>query len=444
VWYAVLVHPWQAPDEYLHYEYLRLLDAKRTLALTAQDRSSAIQWEVADTMWIFEHYRYRLIPTRPEAEFRQSRTPLGSRIFSTQPPLYYLISLPFYWASSHWSVLDQLYLLRLYSISWQILTVVLTYQLARLTFGATNRALVLSATTIVALWPQYTFISASYNNDNLAPALVTLSLYALLKGWHAEADGRWWLLACACAILSLSAKRTAVGIIPVVWLGSLVYAWVWLKSQKRVRQFMGGSILASSILNVLGLLILIWRPLRLPVWLAGMFRLDTGVLIRLASYLQNPFTVNMNWHWWFDFMLQSFWGNFGWLTVPLSPTWATLTQWTTIVILLGCLLGIMRTFGQPITVTRINRAGALSLYGLGLLFTLLSMMAQYIVAPDAYTPQGRYLFPFMAAFGILTVWGWAAWWPQRWQHIGLLLGLGTLVLFDSVCWAQTIIPFLYS
>jgi hypothetical protein len=72
------------------------------------------------------------------------------------------------------------------------------------------------------------------------------------------------------------------------------------------------------------------------------------------------------------------------------------------------------------------------------------MLAQYVIAPEAYAPQGRYLFPFIAAFSILAAWGWAAWWPRRWQNIALLSGMGALVLFDFVCWVQAIIPFFYS
>ena len=130
-WYTFLVLPWQAPDEFLHYEYMRLIDAKKSLNLHAEDRSADIQWPIARSLWTFEYFRYRNLPTPPQDWYLSTPTPVGSTVFSPQPPLYYLISLPIYWALGGQSLVTQLYALRLFSVMLLCVTVWLTFLLAR-------------------------------------------------------------------------------------------------------------------------------------------------------------------------------------------------------------------------------------------------------------------------------------------------------------------------
>ena len=471
VWYAAIVHPWQAPDEYLHYQQLRLFEAKRSLTITAEDVSSAIQWEVADSMLIFQHHRYRLLPTPPENVYRSIRLPLGgSGGYSTQAPLYYLLSLPIYWGTAALPVVTQLYALRLFSVTLYVATIWLTYQLARLIFqgqasagqasagqasagqasagqasaGPASQTIALASAALVALLPQYTFISASYNNDNMAPPLVAAALYAMFKSVQEQGRLRWLLFASALAILALTAKRTAIGVVPVLGLTLFACGLLWWRSGRPGLRAAGVFVVGLPLAGLAGLMLLLANPLPIPAQLTGMFRLGGNVLLQLTGYLQNPglLAERLNWGWSSRFALESFWGQFAWLTLRLDPSVIDATEWVTKFMMVGCVLGAVRAIRSRRCPGSGLRAFALSTMALGLLVTGLVMAVQYVI--DSFVaPQGRYLFSFISAFGILAVWGWRAFWPARWQDPATLLGLGLLMLLDILSWT-TIVSYFYS
>jgi len=445
LWYVAIVHPWQAPDEYLHYEYLRLIDAKKTLNLKAEDRTSEIQWDVAESMWLFEHYRYRNLPTLPESEFRSLPTPLGSRVFTPQPPLYYLLSLPIYWAVSSWPTLSQLYVLRVFSVLLQCLTVLMTYKLASLIFPATRqRTLVLVSAAIVATLPQYTFISASYNNDNLAPLLVAGSLYGVVRGFHDRGNGRWLVVAIACGLLSVTAKRTAAPILPILGLATVVFGFEWMRSRDMLRRVLGSIALVGSLAALAAVVGLVLFAVRIPQDLARHLRLAPDALLALANYWKNPATLaKVDWRWFLGESLESFWGQFGWLNVRLNPSLVSFIDWVSAVLAIGLAVGLWR-YRRSSEALPAPSLWALIILASGLLVGFLLMVSQYLVAPASYFPQGRYLFPFVSAFAILACWAWAALWPSPRQSQALIFGWISLVLFDVYCWGFTIIPFYYS
>jgi 4-amino-4-deoxy-L-arabinose transferase-like glycosyltransferase len=449
-WYAAIVHPWQAPDEYLHYQWVRLMDATRSVAITPQDMSSTIQWEVADTMWVFEHHRYRLLPTPPESLYRSLPMPLGP-YYNTQAPLHYLLSLPIYWATSSWPVVAQLYVLRLFSVILHVATVWLTYKLAKLIFqgppsrGQVSQTIALSSAGVVALLPQYTFISASFNNDNMTSPLVAATLFAMYKSVQEQGRLRWLLLASILAILAVTAKRTAIGIVPLMGLVVIACGLLWWRSGRPVLRVAGALIVGLPVVGLVGLVLILTNPAPIPAQLAGMLRLGTGALLQLAGYLNDPIQrVNrLDWSSWSHFVLESFWGQFAWLTIRLDPLVIDATEWVTKFMMTGCILGALRAFRSWRSPGSGLRAFALSTMALGLLITGALMAAQYVLEPIYYSPQARYLFPFISAFGILAIWGWRSWWPGKWQDPATLLGLGLLVLLDVIS-SATIISYFYS
>jgi hypothetical protein len=456
IWYAAIVHPWQAPDEYLHYQQLRLLDARRSLTITAQDLSSTIQWEVADSMWLFRHHRYRLMQTPPEDSYRSARLPLGgSGSYLTQAPLYYLLSLPIYWVASSLPAVTQLYALRLFSVALYVVTVWLTYMLAKLIFqwqasegqasaGPASQTIALSSAGVVALLPQYTFISASYNNDSLAPPLVAAAVYAMCRGVKEHGRLRWLLLASGLCILALTAKRTAIGVVPVLGVTLLAFGLLWLRSGRPGRRLAGVVVSGLPLAGLAGVVLLLANPAPIPAELAGMFRLGVNSLRQLAGYLQNPVLLaeRLNWGWSSRFALESFWGQFAWLTLRLDPSVIDATEWVTKFLMVGCVLGALRAIRSRRSPGSGLRAFALSTMALGLLVTGLVMAVQYVI--DSFVaPQGRYLFSFISAFGILAVWGWRAFWPASWQDSATLLGLGLLMILDILSWTA-IVSYFYS
>jgi len=445
-WYAIIVHPWQAPDEYLHYEYTRLIDAERTLDLWAEHRSSEIQRPVADSMWTFQHYRYRLIPTPPEAEFRTYRTPLGSTNFTPQPPLYYLLSLPIYWLMQSRSVLVQLYALRLFSVLLLCLTVWITYKLAKLIFSTDeDRWFVLFPAAFVAILPQYTFISASYNNDNLAPPLIAASLYALIKGYKEESKPGWLLLAAVFGILAITAKRTSVAILPILGFALIFYALRWLRSGPRWVRIIAIVILVGTLLFFVAAILFLLRPPLLPPGLARHLRLSPDALVRLAAFIGTPALIAGHpWNHFVELSIESFWGFFGWKTLHVPPIWVSLLKGTTIVLLVGILVGAVRSIILAKTERQPHLLFSILILTAGFVLSLMAMAAQNLVDPAHYAPQGRYLFPFISGIAILAAWSWRSFWPDSAQRRALLGGWFFLAIFDIVCWGIVIVPAWYT
>jgi hypothetical protein len=445
-WYAAIVHPWQAPDEYLHYEYMRLIDAEHTLNLRAEHRTSEIQRPMANSMWTFQHYRYRLLPTPPEEEFQSYPTPLGSTIFTPQPPLYYLLTLPLYWTTQSWPVASQLLVLRLFSILLQCATVWITYELAKLIFPAVkDHWFLLFPAAFVAILPQYTFISSSYNNDNLAPPLIAASMFMLIKGYKDQARLRWFVLASVLGVLAIVTKRTSIGILPILGLALIAYTLLWLRSDRRWVRIMAMICLVSIALLLIASILFLLHPPSLPPELARHLRLSPSALISLSSFLQNPSTDgNLPWVYFANFTLESFWGYFGWLTLQVPPLWISIFRWITLLLTVGLFIGMVRYYKTSKTERPPMLPFSMLLFGSGVAFSLLAMAAQYLLAPAYYPPQGRYLFPFVSSIAILGAWSWRSFWPQSAQRKALTTGWFFLAIFDIVCWGYVIIPAWYS
>jgi hypothetical protein len=161
--------------------------------------------------------------------------------------------------------------------------------------------------------------------------------------------------------------------------------------------------------------------LRLPLWfgqaLLDPASYDVASLNRYGFYTAVTFG--------------SFWGDFGWLTLPL-PLWAYVLP---ALATLGAVVGY-RWACQLVPESGQRRAVALLALQAGLVgaATLLPMIGR------AWQPQGRYLFPALAAWALLFVLGWAGWGERlRWRHWWLVPALG-MMLWDAAALFGVVIP----
>lgn len=445
LWYAFIVHPWQAPDEYVHYEYLRGFINERSLDPFSDGRSGTVQHEIIDSMLDFQHFRYRQMPLRTEAELYDNPTPLGGVRLYPHPPLYYLLSLPFYALGSLGGPLTQLYFLRMFSVVLMTLTAWLTYRLAAQIFGDQAGSLLpFFPAAFVALLPQYTFISSSYNNDSLTPPLIAAALYFIVRGYKRSGALPDFALGLGFGLLAILAKRTAIGILPVLAIALLAYAWIWTTSANRWLRLAGGSIWAASAMLLIVVVTYLLRPPTLPPDLARLLRMNPNALVQFSQLFTTLSFRSVDWGWFFSFMVESFWGYFGWLTLRLPQILREI-----LLIVSGLLaFGLLGALARLLQVERIDRhrlslfAGALLL--VGVLSTLAAMLALYLLTPETYPPQGRYLFPFLPALAILGTWSWRSFWPGSWRAASMWLALFLLAALDLYAWAYIILPGWYS
>lgn len=441
--YAAIVPPWQGLDEPTHYEYLRGLWVTQELFPVEVPRDADVFRQVMASLRTYQFWPYYKVP----APAALPSTPPGSTLLARAGSLYYRLSFPVYWLTQDWPLDSQLYALRLYSVLLQCLTVWLTYRLASLIFPPhtsqpATRMLPSAAAMVAALFPQYTYISASYNDDNLVPAIVAGTLYALLRGLKQNASVPWFALACLGAVLAMLAKRTSISLVVLLGVGALVYAALWVRSPRRWRRLAGGVVLIGSLVGVSALASLLLSPIPLPESIARLLRVGDHALITIADMVQDPKRLaQVDWVGALVFLSVSFWGWFGYLKIPLSQTVMEILRRITLLLIAGVGVGLVQAWRS--SETRFQSV-ALILLGMGLVLALMILIFQFIIGPPVYLLTGRYLFLFISAFAILAAWGWQSWWPKRWQPVGLFSGVVLLVVLDLIAVWLTIVPYYYS
>ncbi|NIV35266.1 MAG: hypothetical protein GWN58_39170, partial [Anaerolineae bacterium] len=127
-----------------------------------------------------------------------------------------------------------LHLLRLYSTALGLATVIGVYATARLCFPDRPTAAVV-ATALTALNPQFLFVSAGVNNDNLVVPLCVWSLYLMLR---AIRRGPTPVTSALCGLLIGAAALAKLGgllLLPLACLAILLAVWLRRPSTPTIR-----------------------------------------------------------------------------------------------------------------------------------------------------------------------------------------------------------------
>jgi hypothetical protein len=132
----------------------------------------------------------------------------------------------------------------------------------------------------------------------------------------------------------------------------------------------------------------------------------------------------------------SFWANFGWMTLPISERW-----YGAIALLFAAAL-----CGWSIRRPRETPTWAVGMMGgvLGIAF-LGYVWAQLLLREsDYYQFQGRYLFPASIPLVFFIVEGLERLWPLRKSRLGVSLFLSFLVIWDAWSLAGYLLPYFYA
>src|SRR5581483_3736031 len=377
--YAFATPPWQAPDEPAHFNYVQYLAERGQLpVLQAGD------------------YPAQILPLGPRTNL-PSLAPF--RYEAHQPPLYYALGAVVY------KLGGRLHALRLLSVLFGLLLLPVAYCCARLVLPEKGR-LGLAAAAMAGLPPMVLFVDASVQNDSLADLVVSLLLLlyvALAAGWRR----RWaWP---ALGLLLGAALLTKVTIyLPAALLAAgCVLLGSWRPKDPRAgfarRLLLNGGQAAGAAAVVAGWwfvrngLIYGWSDLfvqaRQKDVAAG--QLQTGAFGE--AQLMNFVAVSFH----------SFWGQFGWMSVPLPERDYALLEAFTAAVAAGWLAwGVRRLVSRGMSAAL---SGALASAGpawLGLFLTWAAVLAGDVIYNLTFVqPQGRYLFPAMVPIALFTVWG---------------------------------------
>lgn len=409
--YASLTPAWQAPDEPAHYNYVRQLAAGRLPVIEPGDYDQGYQERVIGS---------RFDPTYSIDPFRYE---------DWQPPLYYLLLAPVFVLSD-----GALLPLRLVSVLMGAGVILFSFAIIRRMWPDNPWAAPATA-AFVAFLPQHVAILASVNNDALAELLIAAILWRL-AGWVQRprlerVDRRSLFLTGLLLGLGFVTKGTAYIMAP---LAALVLLW---RANWQLRRFV--RLFGTLLLPALGIGALWWwrNVLVYPGldWLAlgahdavvtGQPRTADWV----AQYGAGETAVRF-----VRTTFNSFWGQFGWMGVPM-PRWVyqALTLFT-----VGTAAGLVLrlTGGRPL-----SRPSRLLLIPLFLLSSGLYLSYNITFVQH----QGRYLFPALIPIGAAVAAGWSTLLrplQSRWPATIVVLPLGLaagLIALDLLALFRFIIP----
>ena len=382
--FAALTPAWQAPDEPAHYNYVRYV---------------AAQWRFPEL--VSSCYDQSYLDKLTARRFPPELTVDTICYEFHQPPLYYLLSASLFGASG-----GSLLALRLFSVLLGAGVVTLAFLIGRLIFPH-SPAVAYGVMAFVAFLPMHVAILASVNNDALAELIFAILLLLLVRrlvptgldstGTEARSTLRQDLLTGLILGIGLITKMTVYIALP------LVAVALWLATPIGVRGRPWPPLFKQAGL-IYGLALLIALPwytrnvmLYGPVDMMGLARHDEVVIgqlrtgdymaqVGLTTYLNNFVTTTFH----------SFWGQFGWMAVPMDQrTYQFLTVLT--LVAGGGLIGFWRQ-GSLAT----GKLSALQQRALLLLGTAIVLMA---LAYGWYNLtfvqfQGRYLFPVLIPLGL--------------------------------------------
>ncbi|MCB0213640.1 MAG: glycosyltransferase family 39 protein, partial [Anaerolineae bacterium] len=295
---------------------------------------------------------------------------------------------------------------RFFSVVLGLGTILTIYALAR-RLWPNHPHLALVAMAFVAFNPMFLFISASINNDNLITLLASLILLNLTTFASASKTrlSDFVMLGILTGLAMLT-KVSGLGLLGLVGLTLLIMGF-------RQRPWWYTAILGNGIIGGLALAIAGW-------WYWRNFQLygdwtGTEMMVSMMGARPVPPTAGQLLSE-VPGLMRSFWGLFGYFSVPLP---AFLYLIFNAVLLLGLA-------GLAVALLRPDRRAALFSPQFRrtwpILLAWLVVLVIGFVQWTMRTPatQGRLLFPALASLAIFWTVGWALLIPRRWQFVPII------------------------
>ncbi len=404
--YAVYTPAWQVPDEPAHYNYVRHIAETGTLPeLRPGDYPAGYLEEIKAARFAPD---YSIDPIRYE---------------SHQPPLYYLLATPVFLLGHALGMETPLLFLRLFTALLGALSLLVTYQLIRALLP--DRPIIaLGTVAFMAFLPMRLAVTGAVNNDVLVELLLALTAWQLvLLGRHEWTPRRALLLGLTIGLAFLT-KLQAYVAAPLAF-----FAWAWAAADARRMRRPLAPLLAQGtlVLTVALACIAPWLARNAAVYGAGdllaMVRHDTvagGQLTTAALIAQRGLAGTLRSL--VQTTFQSFWGQFGWMGVPLHPRVYQALAALCALALLGVLDGARDLWRAAKNSGRAYRMMLLAAWGALTVAGFLWYNLQYV------QHQGRYLFPALPVWALLFTWGMKRLYTRAPRWVFILLGLVVLTL----------------
>ncbi len=406
--WALIVPAFQVPDEDAHFAYAQTLAELHRRPFddgrpAAQAEKSAEQ-DLAEqeSGFLSSYQRVEMDPSWSEAAqarwlaaHASRRDGGGANPARANQPGYYLYVLPAYWAASGGTVLDRLFLMRLWSVTLALVLTAGAWLLAGELFGR-DRPKQLVAAAVTGLWPMASFLTAAVTPDAAILALTALWLWLAARTLRCP---RSVIGLVVVTVAALAVKPAAAALVPgVLWVVG-VLLWGGRPAPRPRTVALGFAGLAAAALAVV-LAIAPGPPRQALSYLWQFYLPELPGMQHIAQLPAWP-----AWDRWVEGTL----GAFGWLEVRF-PLWVYIALAALAVVILVAAAPALRRVPGAVAV-------ALVLPAVALLAGLHLTEHWFLVNDGKAFTQGRYLLPMLPLAGVAVA---AA---ARGRAAGVVLGL---------------------
>ncbi len=421
--FAVQTPDWQAPDEPAHYNYVAQVATDGCCPLIEEgDWQSDYQLELT-TVRFAPEYLDRLDTIQYEDH---------------QPPLYYLLSSVVYKLTN-----GSLTALRLLSMVLGGIVAVIAYIIGKHVFP-NHPQIALGAMALVAFQPQHMMMITSVNNDALAEVIIAIGLLWIIRYLQTEKIPVWQLgLIMALGLLTKTTTYFLAGVIP------LAILLKWHAQKRPLRDLIQSWVIFLVITLGIGG---VWWIRNFGVYgfpdFLGLRAHDSVVIgqLRTADYIAtNGMDVYISEM--IRVTFNSFWGQFGWMAVPLDDV---LGGWVyrgfaelMLVGLSGWVVATLRPT-QPEPSEHDHRT-QVNVWIILIVTLILAVLAYLYYNSEFLQWQGRYMFSGLIPFALVMVYGIDAWrklFLARWENSRWLtvLFLLAFIPLDVYLLIKVIVP----
>lgn len=228
---SLTTHLFEVPDENAHYATVHYLyDQKRLPIKEDADTHSIEEYQVEEIMGTLEgknkysyHPEYRIEQVegrlgKYEEQISSLNTPNNTSVYEGKraaiyPPLYYVLSQPFYYLASNGSLIERIFSIRILSILLTVATIFFVYKIGEQITGSGNGGTILSL--LYLLYPMTTYVGGGINPDNLHNLFTTIFVYLSLRSIYIGWDSRTALSIGAIIGLDLLTKPQSYILLPI-------------------------------------------------------------------------------------------------------------------------------------------------------------------------------------------------------------------------------------
>jgi hypothetical protein len=434
--YLAVIPPWQAPDEPTSFELLLTMEARNRF-VGLDDTIPKIQHEIIASMerhhfWDVGGYGGRPL-TDDDRNFRTIWSCCYTQL--NRPPLYHLLLLPIAKPTIGWPVERRLLLLRLMTILLSAVTVAVV---ARIGHELTefHPAIRWILPAFVSLSPQFAYMSATFNSDNLAALLGSLVFWRLLRLLREGMTARSLAELSLLVVLGIGARRTTLLVVPAL-LCALVWQFIVTHRGRNEESGSKFPVAVGGGLAALCIVIASVPALRSPILqLIGQYVFKdnpAGTPTLLQQISAQQLTI---WSWLgrnTEFLNLSFWGSFGWHAVHIAPLIGHLLLALLVASWISALIWLLRSRRMP-------PPWGLRFACVCGFAVIVTIPVVVIGTPPEVLPQGRYLFPVMVPIFLLTTIGICSRLPRRYELLSVSLIVSALLALDVYSIWMVVMP----